>query len=114
MNKFTRAVTDSGGEVRYAPEEKPGVSNLLTIYASVAGKPVAECENEFTGIGYGQFKKTVGEAVVELLKPVRARYDELSADAGYLDKVITAGAEKAREMAAGTMSAVKRAVGYPD
>jgi tryptophanyl-tRNA synthetase len=114
MSKFKRAVTDSGGEVRYAPEEKPGVSNLLTIYASVSNKTVADCEKEFTGMGYGQFKKAVGEATVELLKPVRSRYEELSADTGYLNGVIAAGAQKAREMAAATITAVKRAIGYPE
>ena len=112
IKKFKRAVTDSDNEIRFAPE-KPGISNLLTIYACCTGKTLPQSEAEFSGCGYGQFKMRVGEAVVEMLKPYRDTFDKLMADSAYLDKIIAEGAAKARAMAEPMLLNVKQAIGYP-
>ncbi|MCL2404225.1 MAG: tryptophan--tRNA ligase [Defluviitaleaceae bacterium] len=112
IKKFKRAVTDSDNEIRFAPE-KPGISNLLTIYACATGKTIPESEAYFSGMGYGQLKMGVGEAVVAMLKPYRDTYDRLMADNAYLDSVITQGAQKARAMSEVTLKNVKQAIGYP-
>ena len=112
--KFKRAVTDSGGEIIFMPDSKPGVSNLLMIYACATGKTIDECETEFAGLGYGAFKSAVGETVAGLLKPVRKRFDELKADPAYLNKIIKTNAARANEKAAETLSKVKKIIGLPD
>jgi len=112
MKKFKRAVTDSDNEIRHAAE-KPGVSNLLTIYSCVTGRTLPESEADFAGSGYGNFKVKVGEAVIEALSPYRKEYERLIADTSYLDGIITDGAEKARALAAPTLTRVKEAVGLP-
>jgi len=112
IKKFKRAVTDSDNEIRFAPE-KPGISNLLTIYACVTGKTIPESEAEFAGKGYGQLKMGVGEAVVDMLKPYHEEHARIMADTQYLDGVIAQGAAKAREMSASTLLKVKEAIGYP-
>lgn len=111
-NKIKRAVTDSDTEVRYS-EDKPGVSNLLNIYSSVTGKSVAEAEAEFKGVGYGEFKSAVGEAVVTELEPIQKKFKEYSSDKAYLEKVLKEGAEKASYIANKTLNKVKKKVGYP-
>ena len=114
MRKFKRAVTDSDTErcVRYAPGEKPGVSNLIQIYASAVGKSYEEVEREFDGLGYGRFKPAVGEAVVELLRPIREETDRLLADKAYLEGVYRAGAERASRAAEKTLRKVYKKVGF--
>ena len=87
MRLFKRAITDCESEVRYDPEHKKGVSNLMTIYSAATGRTFAEIEAEFAGRGYGDFKKTVGEAVVELLRPIREESQRLLADKAYLQSV---------------------------
>src|SRR3954467_1500874 len=82
--KFKTAVTDSGREIRYAPDEKPGVSNLLEILSVATGRAIPAVESEYDGKGYGDLKTDVGEAVVELFAPIQARYSELRADEGEL------------------------------
>jgi tryptophanyl-tRNA synthetase len=111
--KCKKAVTDSDGQVRYDPAEKPGISNLLTIYACVAGKSIPEAEKEFDGAGYGAFKSAVGEAVAGLLAPVQKRFDELMGDTAYLDGIIQTNAQKARELAEPTLRRVKEVIGFP-
>jgi len=113
MKKCKRAVTDSGTEIRYCPEEQPGVSNLLTIYACATNRTIDECTAELEGAGYGTLKTRVGESVVELLAPYQKRYAELQADTAYIDSVVKQGAERANEMACKTIAAVKQAVGFP-
>ena len=108
--KVKSAVTDTGREVR-AADDKPGISNLLTILAVATGKAVPELEAAYEGKGYGDFKKDVAEAVVEMLAPVRERYAELVADPGHLDDVLAAGADRARETAVRTMTAVRERIG---
>lgn len=112
--KFKRAVTDSDTEncVRYDPEAKPGVSNLMTIYASVTGKSYAEIEREFEGRGYGAFKPAVGEAVVETLRPIREEAQRLLGDKAYLESVYRAGAEKAAYTAEKTLRKVYKKIGF--
>ena len=112
MNKMKRAMTDSDTEVRFA-EEKPGISNLLSIYCAVTGKTIAEAEKEFAGAGYGTFKTAVGEAVVAELEPVQKRVKELEANKDYLDAIIKSGAEKASRLADRTLTKVQKKVGFP-
>ena len=112
MNKMKRAMTDSDTEVRFA-EEKPGISNLLSIYCAVTGKTIAEAEKEFAGVGYGTFKTAVGEAVVAELEPVQKRVKELEANKDYLDAIIKGGAEKASRLADRTLTKVQKKVGFP-
>ncbi len=109
--KVKSAVTDSGAEVRFDPDAKPGVSNLLTIYASATGGTVEAAEAEFAGSGYGAFKTAVAEAVVEYLAPVRERYETLAADPGEVARILGDGAAKAEAIATVTMERVRRATG---
>ena len=113
MRKFKRAVTDSDSErcVRYAPEEKPGVANLMSIYAAVTGKSFAEIEAEFEGQGYGVFKPTVGEAVVETLRPIREEATRIMKDKAYLENLCREGAERASYIANKTLRKVYKKVG---
>ena len=108
--KVKSAVTDTGREV-VAADDKPGITNLLTILSVATGTPVPDLEREFEGKGYGDFKAAVAEAVVELFAPVRARYDALVADPAELDRVLADGAARARETAVATMDAVRERVG---
>ncbi len=112
LRKFKRAVTDSGNEIRFAPEEKAGVSNLLTIYAAFTGKTMEEAEREFSGKGYGEFKLAVGEAVADKLAPVQAEQARILKDKAYLSGVLSSGAERAFKTARKTLSKVYRKVGF--
>jgi tryptophanyl-tRNA synthetase len=110
--KFMRAVTDSGREITFTTTpEKAGVNNLLTIYQSVTGYSQADIESQFMGKGYGDLKKTVGEAVAELLKPLQTRYHELVDEGDYLDEVLARGAEKANQVASVTLANVRERIG---
>lgn len=111
MRKFRRAVTDSDNRIIVAPD-KPGISNLITIYSVFSGISVAETEKKFEGVSYAEFKTQVGEAVVNRLAPVRQKYNELIADKAYLNKVMKEGAEKASYIASKTLSKVYRKVGF--
>ena len=111
MRKFKRAVTDSDSAVRYS-EDKPGVSNLMTIYKAFTGKNFADIEREFEGRGYGDFKLAVGEACADGLAPVRAEFDRLIADKAYLEDVMKNGADDARRYAMRTLSKVRRKIGF--
>jgi tryptophanyl-tRNA synthetase len=108
--KVKSAVTDAGHEVR-AGQDKPGITNLLTILSVCTGQGVPELEAAYDGKGYGDFKGDVAEAVVALFAPVRERYAELVGDPAELDRVLAAGAERAREVAVRTMSQVRERVG---
>jgi tryptophanyl-tRNA synthetase len=107
--KVMRAVTDSGSDVRYDREERPGVANLLDVLASCTGGKPEVLAGEYTS--YGALKGAVAEAVVELLRPVRARHAELSADPSYVDGVLRTGAERARALARPRVDAAYAAVG---
>ena len=112
--KFKRAITDSDTEhcVRYDPKTKPGVANLMQIYASATGKTYEDVEREFDGMGYGKFKPAVGEAVIECLRPIREETERLLADKGYLEGVYRTGAEKASRVAEKTLRKVYKKVGF--
>ena len=112
MRKFKKAVTDSDACVRYDPANKPGVSNLMQIYSVATGSSFEAIEAEFAGRGYGDFKKAVGESVVELLRPIREETERLLADKAYLESVYRAGAEKASYVANRTVSKVYKKIGF--
>lgn len=111
LRKFKKAVTDSDASVRYS-EDKPGVSNLMTIYKAFTGKSFEDIEREFDGKGYGDFKLAVGEACADGLAPVREEFARLIADKAHLESVMKAGAEEAHRCALRTMSKVKRKIGF--
>ena len=113
IRKFKRAVTDSDAEVRYDVDNKPGISNLMTIYGSITGQTMEQIQNEFAGKGYGDFKLKVGEAVVEELRPLQARFKELSSDKAYIDSIIKKNAETANYLATKTLRKVQKKVGFP-
>jgi tryptophanyl-tRNA synthetase len=110
LKKLGGAVTDSGREVARSAE-KPGISNLIEILAVTRGAGPEQVEADFEGVGYGDFKRAVGEAVVDFLAPVRERYEELRPDESALEQVLAAGAEKARAIAAGTLADVRERMG---
>ncbi len=110
MRKLKRAVTDSEGRV-YRSAEKPGVSNLMSIYGVMTGKTDAEIEAEFAGKGYGDFKTAVGESIVEAMRPIRAEYERYLADKAGLEAILADGAEKAQRLAQKTLAKVYRKVG---
>ncbi len=112
MRKFKRAVTDCETAVRYDPAAKPGISNLLTVYCTATGKTIEEAEQEFAGQGYGVFKPAVGEAVVELLRPIREETERLLKDKAYLESVYKEGAERAQYLANKTLRKVYKKVGF--
>ncbi len=111
IRKFKRAVTDSDSEIRFAPE-KPGVSNLMTIYSCFTGKTMEEIEREFAGVGYGDFKLAVGEVTADALAPVQARFHELLADKAILEAQMKKGAEEASWYARRTLSKVQKKLGF--
>jgi len=109
--KISRAVTDSGREVKYDPENKPEVSNLISIYAHFSGLTVEEIERRYEGQGYGQFKKDLAEHVVSVLEPLQTRYREIRSS-GELGRVLKEGAERAAAVADQTVRIVKERVGF--
>jgi tryptophanyl-tRNA synthetase len=108
--KIKSAVTDSGSEVKRG-EGKEGIANLIEILSVARGTTEEEIEREFEGSGYGDFKGAVAEAVVDLLAPVRERYEELRPDEAALEATLSTGAEKARGIASGTLAEVRSAIG---
>ena len=108
--KIKRAQTDSDNAVRYDREAKPGISNLMDIFAALTDKSHEEIEKAYAGQGYGTFKKDVAEATISVLEPIQKRYAELI-DTPELDVILTKGAEKAREKASKTYEAVTKAMG---
>ena len=109
--KLRSAVTDTGSEVRFDPEGKPGVSNLLVIHSVLSGTPVESLEAQFAGRGYGDLKKAVAEVVVEAVTPFRQRMTELLDDPAELDRILARGAERASGIASVTSARVRDAVG---
>jgi tryptophanyl-tRNA synthetase len=110
--KFKTAVTDSGRDVRYAPDEKPGVSNLIEILSVASGRSIGEIESSYDGRGYGDLKADVGDAVVELFRPVQERYAELRTDEGELRRLLRVGADKARATSAPTLEQMYERMGF--
>jgi len=110
--KLKTAVTDSGSEVRYDPDEKPGISNLIELMTVVTGKSIPEVEATYEGTGYGRFKEDIAEGIIELLEPIQARYRTLRADATELDRLLALGADKAREASAPTLAQMYERMGF--
>lgn len=108
--KIKSAVTDSTGIIEYDPENKPGISNLLSIFSVATGRPVEELATVYNGKGYGEFKADLAEAVVELLAPIQERYHALLAS-DELDDILDRGAEQARLVANKTLQRMKNAIG---
>ncbi len=113
VRKCKRAVTDSESEVRYS-EEKPGVSNLLEIYSTCLGKSIEEAETDFAGVGYGDFKMAVAEAVISILKPMQEEYNRLQKEKDYIDSIILENDEKAAYFANKTLRKVKKKLGLTE
>ncbi|WP_312281905.1 tryptophan--tRNA ligase [Oscillibacter sp.] len=114
LRKFKKAVTDSEACVRYDQKEKPGVSNLMQIYSVCTNRDFDAIEAEFAGHGYGDFKAAVGEAVVELLRPIREETERLLADKAALQAIYRDGAERASRVAGRTLGKVYKKVGFID
>lgn len=112
MRSFKRAVTDSDTAVRYDTKNKPGVSNLMSIYSVASGKSFDEIELEFSGKGYGDFKTAVGESVVEMLRPIREEAARLITDKAYLAEIYRDGAARAERTAGRTLSKVYKKLGF--
>lgn len=112
MRSFKRAVTDSETSVHYDTAAKPGVSNLMQIYSVATGLSFADIEKEFDGKGYGDFKPKVGEAVIELLRPIREEAERLIADKAYIESIYKEGADKAARAAGRTLRKVQKKIGF--
>ena len=110
LKKFKSAVTDSEAKVCFR-EDKPGVSNLMTIYSAITGKTMDEITAEFDGKGYGDFKTVVGQSVADELKPIREKYAELMADRTALEKQMKLGAVRADKISRKTLTKAKKKVG---
>lgn len=108
--KIMSAVTDMGHEIKYDVENKPGISNLMTIMSSLTGKSFEEIEKEFEGKGYGDFKRAVADAVVAEMEPFKARYEQIIAS-GEIDKILAEGARKATEVSSIALKRVQKAIG---
>ena len=111
IRKFKRAVTDSETVIKYDPENKAGISNLLTIYSLFANKSIADAEKEFDGKGYGDFKIAVGETVADALAPIQAEKERILKDKGQIDKLLFEGSQRAEYLARKTLSKVYKKVG---
>ncbi len=115
LRKIKRAVTDSENSIKYDPENKPGVSNLLEIYSIMTGKALDEAAAEFSGVtSYGTFKQTVADAVISKLEPIQSEYDRIISDKKYIEQTMAKGANNAERVARKTLSKVMRKIGMVD
>jgi tryptophanyl-tRNA synthetase len=110
--KVKTAVTDSGTDVRYDTEEKPGISNLIELMTVATGDSIGEVESRYDGAGYGRFKEDVAEAIVELLDPIQKRYEEIRSDTAELQRLLALGADKARADSAPTLELMYERMGF--
>jgi tryptophanyl-tRNA synthetase len=110
--KIRSAVTDSGTEIRFDPDEKPGVSNLLTIYSALSGRSVTDLEEEYAGRGYGDLKRDLSELVVDFVTPFRDRTLELLEDQDHLLDILEKGRQQASAIAEATLRDVFQRVGF--
>ena len=110
--KMRRAVTDCDNTVIFDPENKPGVSNLMSIMSALTGMSMDEISAEYNGKGYGKFKDAVADSVIAALEPIQQRYDQISTDKAYLQEVLQDGAERASRLAHKTMLKVRKKIGY--
>ncbi|WP_066905412.1 tryptophan--tRNA ligase [Millisia brevis] len=110
--KIRSAVTDTGREIRFDPDNKPGVSNLLTIQSALTGRPVEDLVAGYAGSGYGDLKKDTAAALEEFVTPIQQRYEQFVADPAELDRILDAGAERARKVASETLLRAYDGVGF--
>ena len=110
IRKFKRAVTDSDNRIIFS-EDKPGISNLLTVYSAISDKTIEDAEKEFVGVGYGDFKLKVGEAVASVVEPIRLEKNKILANKDYLEDVLKNGAERAERIAFKTLGKVYKKIG---
>src|SRR5699024_5773269 len=110
--RIRSAVTDTGSEVCFDREEKPGVSNLLTINSALSGRSIGELERRFEGSGYGDLKRDTAEVLTEFVTPLRSAVDGYLSDPAELDRILSRGAERARAVASGTLKRVYDRVGF--
>jgi len=110
-SKIKRAVTDPGKEIVYDEKEKPGLSNLITIYSCLSGKPFEKIQEDYEGKGYKEFKKDLGEVIVETLEPVQKKFKDLMNDRAGINDILRAGAEKARNISQRTLDKVHKKIG---
>ncbi len=111
LKKIKSAVTDAGREIKFDMVEKPGISNLLTIHSALSGQSIESIAKDFEGKGYGDFKSTVAEVVVEYLRPIREKALELLQDESHLLQILHQGSEKAREVAEKTLESTYEKLG---
>ncbi|MGI6701742.1 MAG: tryptophan--tRNA ligase [Christensenellales bacterium] len=111
MSKFKRAVTDSGKEIKASPD-KPGITNLLTIYCACSGRSIKEAETEFGNLGYGEFKIRVAESVIDTLRPVREKYNQIIKDKSALLEIARQGAQKADKISTRIIEKVEKKIGF--
>jgi len=109
--KVKTAVTDSGREIVFS-QEKPAISNLLTIFSVASGRSIADVERAYAGKGYGEFKQDLAEALIGFLEPLRERYRSISADPAEIERVLADGADKARSVATKTLATVYQRIGF--
>jgi tryptophanyl-tRNA synthetase len=112
LKKIKSAVTDTGREVQFNESEKPGISNLLTIYSALTGETISQIESKYVDKGYGDFKKDVADVVIGFVEPFKKRTDEIMSDKGELERILKVGAEKAGHVAQETLQRVYDAVGF--
>jgi tryptophanyl-tRNA synthetase len=110
--KIRSAVTDTGREITFSPEDKPGIANLLTIYSALTDRSIDSLVTEYAGHGYGDLKKDLAEIVVEFVRPVQQRTAAYLDDPAQLDKLLAVGAEKARSVSAVTLRAAYERIGF--
>ena len=110
-DKIKRAVTDSSSEIKFDEENKPAISNLLTIYSLLVGEKISEIESRYTGKSYSSFKADLAKAVVSFLQPFQTRYNQLKSDISVVEKILTMGEEKAKNIASATLGEVKQKIG---
>ena len=112
LKKIKSAVTDTGREVQFNESEKPGISNLLTIYSALTGETISQIESKYVDKGYGDFKKDVADVVIGFVEPFKKRTDEIMSDKSELERILKVGAEKAGHVAQETLQRVYDAVGF--
>lgn len=110
--KIKRAVTDSGSEIKYDVEAKPGLANLMSLYSAISGKDIPTIENDFAGKQYSVLKEELAELTIETLAPIQASYDKIIQDKGYLESILSEGAGSATYLARKTLSKVYRKIGF--
>ena len=112
LKKIKSAVTDTGREVQFNQSEKPGISNLLTIFSALSGDAIGDIEKRYADKGYGDFKKDVAEVVIGFAEPFKKRTEEIMSDKGELERILKVGSEKASVVAQVTLQRVYDAVGF--